>query len=683
MSILTHIAAILDRWIHPALRTAGGDALIRARLTVVLAVSAVLVTLLNMSVRLAVGDWTGAEFAALGASALGWAMVPPLLLRVPRLEPAAGFLLGSAVLVVAFLSWWQGGLHSAVLMWVFLLPMVGALLFSGRFALFTAMSVLALPWAFLIAEPIPGLIPTFWKTPADASFQLALNYTALTFIGTLAAWAYRRSSVARGVELAEAEAALRGITDASEVGLAVVSGGILLFSNRAASTWLSWRLGEGSLAERLLTSEVAGEMVLTSPGGERALVLVRSAPLNYRGRAARVVSLVDQSALHAAISERESLQQKMQEDQRLESLGLLAGGVAHDFNNLLTPILGNTALLQEDCGLQGEERVLLDEIHRASTQAAELVRQILAYTGRGEVLMRHQEVSELTGAVARLVKSGVKLDVKLNLRLGVGLPPVMADAGQLKQVVANLVTNALQASPQASSIEVESGFRSVSAIELADSCLPESPPPGSYVVITVRDQGPGIPIALRQRIFDPFFSTKEHGRGLGLASVLGIVRKLKGDILLRTRPGETVFEVLLPPALSREDSSPPSARALPAGVALVVDDEPLVRVQLQRVLGRWGWTVFAAGTGAEALELFEVHRDQIDVLLVDYLMPGMNGAALLAALDVRGRTQPAVLCTGYAPSNADSSGFQTMLHKPFTLSELAEALRLALLNTGN
>ncbi|MBN2797547.1 MAG: response regulator [Deltaproteobacteria bacterium] len=671
----------LDRWVPAGLWDQSGAAQTRAKLTVMLAIVSMAVTILNMSARLVVGDWTAPEFWILGLSVAVWSTVPPLVRYSKDGVAGAAVLLISAILSIGSVSFLQGGLHSPVLVWTMLVPVVSALLFQGPIAPIAAAALISLVWIFFGMEKVPDLLHIPWAEPADASYQIALNYTVLVFLGTVTAWGFRWQAVRSASTLAQAEEAMRALAEAGGVGLVVVDEGEIVFRNPAAEEVLDWRTrDEVRLRDLLCLPSPPPEVVLQSPGVEPRSYAVQATPIHFNKRAGVLFSLVDQTDEQRAGQERLAYQRRLQEDQRMESLGLLAGGVAHDFNNLLTPILGNVALLSETLEVDPASREALEDVRQAATQASELVRQILAYAGRAEVIVQPQDLSGLTGVVVRLVRSGIKSGAQLELTLADALPPVLADAAQLKQVVANLVTNAMQAAGETGRVEVRTEVRAFSAEEMNQSCLPERSTPGRYVVISVRDTGPGIPAALRQRIFDPFFTTRQVGRGLGLASVLGIVRKLGGDILLQSSPGDTHFQVLLRPsagggtvtqggALARQHARP--------GTVLLVDDEPLVRGQLYRVLHRRGWRVLLAESGTSALDLYRAHRAEIDLLIVDFLMPGMNGAELLTRLKVLGLTQPVVLCTGFAPENSDLDGFSGVLRKPFTLDELDEVIAAA------
>ncbi len=247
-------------------------------------------------------------------------------------------------------------------------------------------------------------------------------------------------------------------------------------------------------------------------------------------------------------AEQRQLEQRMQQAQRLESLGVLAGGIAHDFNNLLTPILGDASLLLEDLPPGSPLRARLQRIQRASLRAAQLTAQMLSYAGAEPLSPEAVELSDLVRELGGLLHGGVAGRVELHYELARGLPRLEADPSQLTQVVMNLITNAAEATPgEHGRVELRTGLVELPGRAPGGELVGEAPAPGRYVYLEVEDRGCGMDAETRARIFDPFFSTKFQGRGLGLAAVIGIVRAHLGCIEIESAPGEgTRFRVLLP-----------------------------------------------------------------------------------------------------------------------------------------
>ncbi len=390
---------------------------------------------------------------------------------------------------------------------------------------------------------------------------------------------------------------------------------------------------------------------------------------------------------------RRRLDAKLRDAQKLESLGLLAGGIAHDFNNLLTGILGNADLALLELSSESPGREELEEIRLASTRAAELTRQMLAYSGRGHVQLTTLDLSRLVEEMIHLLEPSVSKRAQLRCHCARPLPAVLGDPTQIRQVVMNLITNASDALGEESGmISVRTGVRDADAGYLAEALLDATPAPGRHVFVEVCDDGCGMDEATLARIFDPFFTTKSKGRGLGLATALGIVRSHQGAIRVESRTGSrsvrgTRFTVLLPAAEGVATEARSAARGdgetwRGSGTVLVVDDEEPVRRLAARVLGRLGFSVRTAADGREGLEAFQKHADEIVAVVLDLTMPGMSGAETLRAMRTVRPGATILLSSGY---DADDSirtlgGEQPdgFLQKPYSARGLARALRAVL-----
>ncbi len=382
-----------------------------------------------------------------------------------------------------------------------------------------------------------------------------------------------------------------------------------------------------------------------------------------------------------AEEERRDLERRMQQAQRLEGLGILAGGVAHDFNNLLTPILGEAGLALETLPPGSPLAPHLRSIQKAARRAAALTNQMLAYAGRGPMQVERIDLSALVRELGELLTSAGGRRAQLLYELRPDLPATLGDAAQLGQVAMNLITNAAEALGEAGgTIAIRTGTFELPAAS-AGQRLGATLAAGEHVYFEVEDSGCGMEAATVGRIFDPFFTTKFTGRGLGLAAALGIVRGHGGAIEIESLPGRgSRFRALFPAAapLRAELPSAPGVGApwYGAGTALLVDDDEGVREFGVAALLRCGLTVLTARDGTEALELYARRADEIDVVVLDRTLPGTAGADVLSAIRRIRPEARVVLMSGYAEEptvgGASADGAPTgLLRKPFTHEALA------------
>ncbi|MFN9351250.1 MAG: response regulator [Gemmatimonadota bacterium] len=389
----------------------------------------------------------------------------------------------------------------------------------------------------------------------------------------------------------------------------------------------------------------------------------------------------------AAERERRELQDRMQQAQKLESLGTLAGGIAHDFNNLLVGVLGNVSLVRRELPAGSTAQPMLEDIERGAQRAAELTRQLLAYAGRGRFVLKVLDIAEVVLEMRALLGTAISKRARLQVEAEPGEAWVETDPTQLRQVVMNLLTNASDALEGGDGlVTVRTGIRFCDRACLEGTHAGGQLPEGRYVFVEVADTGRGIDEALVPRIFEPFYSTKAAGHGLGLAATLGIVRAHKGTIQVDTAPGRgSTFRVLLPLGPRPGRVTPPKAAHnhaewRPGGVVLVVDDEPAVRQVVRRALERAGFTGEEAADGAAAVNRFAELRGCTAVLL-DLTMPEMSGDDVLRAIRAQAPGQPVVLMSGYNEQDVTSRmlgrGHAGFLQKPFTVAELLGAVRAA------
>ena len=396
--------------------------------------------------------------------------------------------------------------------------------------------------------------------------------------------------------------------------------------------------------------------------------------------------VIDITAQRAAEDARLGLERKLLEGQKLESLGLLAGGIAHDFNNLLSSILGNANLARSALPPPALGEHHLRAIENASLRAAELCRQMLAYAGKGRFVIEPADLTALAEDLLPLLKVTVGRNATLQLDLARDLPAVMADATQLRQIVMNLVLNAADAiGDRRGEILLTTGVDRVDAAFLATCVAGAGLPGGDYVFLEVRDTGCGMSPAVLAKIFDPFFTTKFAGRGLGLAAVLGIVRGHKGALCVSSTEGiGSSFRLFLPPG----PAAPQKARPLPApaaerwthaGRVLLVDDEEPVRFVMGEMLRTFGLTVETAADGEAGLKAFRGAAAPFDFVILDLLMPGLNGEQTLLALREHKAEVAVLLISGYNEGDVlnrlRGAGPLAFLAKPFTRDALERKLR--------
>lgn len=387
-----------------------------------------------------------------------------------------------------------------------------------------------------------------------------------------------------------------------------------------------------------------------------------------------------------AEAKRLAMERHIQQTQKLESLGVLAGGIAHDFNNILMGILGYASLALEDLSPLSPVSPRLREIEKAARRAAELCRQMLAYAGRGKFVVEPIDLSELVDEMVHLLRTSISKKALLNLNLERGMPPVQGDATQIRQIVVNLVTNASEAIGDRSGvITVSTGAMDCTTSYLSGTCFEWDLEAGLYVCLEVSDTGCGMDRDTIDRIFEPFYSTKFIGRGLGLSATMGIVRGHRGALKVYSEVGKgTTFKILLP-ALKNASPGGPGQPApgepewKGRGGVLLVDDEETIRALGRMMLERLGFEVFTAGDGREALEVYERWRERIHVVLLDLTMPHMDGEEAFRELRRIAPEVPVIMCSGYTVHEISArfagKGMTGFIQKPYTLAELRKQLQ--------
>jgi PAS domain S-box-containing protein len=441
--------------------------------------------------------------------------------------------------------------------------------------------------------------------------------------------------------------------------------------------------GEGSMLRKLVEltalradgSEFPAEIYITP---------IRTQPPLFSG------FIRDITDRKLAEEERLKLEAQILHGQKLESLGVLAGGVAHDFNNLLTVMLGNASLALMHISEESPASSMLQEIEHAAERAADLTKQMLAYSGKGKFEIQALRLDALVQEMATLLKTVVSKKAAVGLSLKAAT--IEGDPTQIRQVVMNLIINASDAlEDNIGSILVRSGTIQANTDDLLSPYLPEVLPAGEYAYLEVEDAGRGMTEETQARIFDPFFTTKFTGRGLGLAAVLGIVRAHRGTIKVVSTPGQgTLFKLLFPCAMNvpeeRFDIESETVSQPGNGTVLVIDDEQVINVFVQRALASAGYQVLAAEDGIKGLEILREHFREIVAILLDLTMPRMDGLEVMRELRHLAPDIPVLVMSGYSEQEVsircEGTGLRAFIKKPFTTHALVAAISGILTSSG-
>ena len=458
--------------------------------------------------------------------------------------------------------------------------------------------------------------------------------------------------------------------------------GRILYASPASLTMLGVRpeLMNGSPLEGFLHPDDAGKVIaeigLTAGGGKPDASL----PYRMRGAGGHLVDVESSSTsfpegpegdrrvlrVTRDISGRRKMEARLAESQTLSTVGMLAGGVAHEFNNVLAGIQGAVELLSMHAGGTPQARQYLDVIRRMANRATELTRQLLAYSRQGKYMPVSIPLARVLSETLPTIRASLPPGVEFSVECGDALPPVQVDIAQMNQVVMGLCLNAVEAMPGGGRLSVHT----------------YSEPGGGRVVLEVSDTGPGIDARSMARIFEPFFTTKGVGRGMGLAAIRGIVDNHNGEIRVVSREGNgTTCTVLLPASATPAAAEPPFAEGQPAGGGrvLLADDEEDVRGVVHAMLETLGYEVIEARDGLDAVEIFRRHAAEIDLVILDLVMPRLTGEAALGQIRRIAPSVPAILVSGYDESGRISeivaAGFGGFLQKPFRRQDLGKKVR--------
>jgi two-component system, cell cycle sensor histidine kinase and response regulator CckA len=486
--------------------------------------------------------------------------------------------------------------------------------------------------------------------------------------------------------LAESEARLaalfHGVSDA--IVLADASAHVLLL-NLAAEGLLrcSSVVAAGQPLSRFLPIDLTTDAQVADRHGTRAdgrAFLFEASVSPIETATGRLYAVITRD-----VSERRGMVSRLARVERLESIGLLAGGIAHDLNNVLAPIVLGLDLLSREA-LEPSQRALVDTMRQSAQRGGELVRQVLTFARGSQGQRVAVRLGELLDECVSLLRRTFPPSIQIAVSVALDLWAVEAEPTRLHQVLLNLCVNARDARAEGGRLTLSAGNVEV---DLAMTAENPDARPGRHVLLTVEDTGSGIPPELLPHVFDPFVTTKPQGQGtgLGLPTVKGIVRQHGGFITVRSEVGKgTTFNICLPALKAPEARKPDSAQGeVPGGrgeLVLVIDDEPAIRALAKAILTAAGYRVLTAGDGAEGLVLFQEHRDDVRLVTTDMRMPILDGPATIAALRKAGFTAPIIATSGTAsdagPVPADM-GPGTYLPKPYTprglLETVAELLR--------
>ncbi|TMB49753.1 MAG: PAS domain S-box protein, partial [Deltaproteobacteria bacterium] len=504
--------------------------------------------------------------------------------------------------------------------------------------------------------------------------------------------------------LRESEARLRAVIDEAPVVLfALDRAGTITFSGGKGLARLGLepglRVGQpigDALARTFAPAQAyfdrafAGEPVAwTGSLGDDATFECRLMPVaDGRGGLAGIMGVaIDVTERKQAEDARLALERRLLEAQKLESLGVLAGGIAHDFNNLLVSVLGNASLALGELPSHAPACEALRRIERAARRGSELTREMLAYAGKDTIALERVDVNAVVAETSDLLSVSIGSKVAMAYDLAPGLPAIEADPIQIRQVIMNLVINASEAIGGAEgTITVCTGVVELGPEALRETLHPPEAAPGPHVCVEVRDTGCGMDAATAAKVFDPFFSTKFTGRGLGLATVLGVVRGHRGALAVTSAPGQgTTFRVYLPAAGAAARVEPPAAAGAPGPgegreerTVLLVDDEEDVRAVTAHMLERLGCSVLQAGDGREGVDVFRAHARRIDAVIVDLTLPRLSGDRVFREIRTIRPDACVILMSGYSDEKATGplaeAGLAGFLRKPFSVADLEKAL---------
>jgi signal transduction histidine kinase/CheY-like chemotaxis protein len=428
------------------------------------------------------------------------------------------------------------------------------------------------------------------------------------------------------------------------------------------------------------------EVSLINPGdGSRRHCLVSVKEIQIHGESLILSMINDITERKQEEMRRKKLEEELMQAQKMDAVGRLAGGIAHDFNNILSAIVGYSELARLDLTSDSRAGSFIVEVLKASERAKELVKQILSFSRQSEEQLNPIIVTPVIKEALKLLRASIPSTIEIRQSIASGDTVVNADPTRIHQIVMNLCTNAYHAMME------RGGVLSVSTEEIdlkkRSSEIDPDLRPGTYFMLTVSDTGQGIPSEMLDKIFDPYFTTKEKdkGTGLGLAVVRGIVERFGGKVLVSSHPGEgSTFRVLLPSMQIHLGQYAQEEAVLERGneCVLLVDDEPTLVLLGKGLFESLGYRVEAVSSSVEAFELFSSKPDTFDLVITDFTMPGMTGGKLVERILQIRPDMPIILCTGqgdqFSEGDAKAAGIAEFVRKPFNLASFSATVRKVL-----
>jgi signal transduction histidine kinase/CheY-like chemotaxis protein len=428
----------------------------------------------------------------------------------------------------------------------------------------------------------------------------------------------------------------------------------------------------------------AGEFVSKRKDGSIGQHIFSATPVVHFGEVTGfewfIIDITEHKKLEA---DKLLLQQQFHQSQKLESLGVLAGGIAHDFNNILTVIVSGCSLAR----LRPERTAAqLDMIESAALRAAGLCNQMLTYAGKGQSALAQTDVGEMVREMVTMLRSTINQNVTITFTLEDDIPLIKADISQLRQLVMNLIINASEAiGAEQGTIDVGLNMVKIGVAAVDKDHLGKTIPMGWYACLKVRDSGCGMDEETRSRIFEPFFSTKFTGRGLGMSALLGIVNLHGGALQLNSKPGQgTIFKVYLPIMICSADAVTPVLPAVitpwkGSGTILLVEDDEMILDVTRTMLEEMGFSVIEARNGQEGLNLYQQKTAEIDLVLTDIGMPVMDGYALFSALKKISPKLPIIISSGFGDFEVTQrivgEKIAGLISKPYLFSQLQALIK--------
>jgi len=502
--------------------------------------------------------------------------------------------------------------------------------------------------------------------------------------------------------LRDSEERFKALHNASFGGITIHDKGRILECNQGLSDITGYRLEEliGMDGLRLIAEQsretvmkhiLSGyekpyEAVGLHKDGTEFPIRLEARNIPYKGKLVRTVEFRDISEEKRAEKEREKLQDQLTQAQKMESVGRLAGGVAHDYNNMLSVVLGYTELALEKVPCSDPLRTDLKEIYKAAKRSSEITQQLLAFARKQAIAPKALDINAVIENMLNMLRRLIGEDIDVIWHPGRRLSPVKIDPSQLEQILANLCVNARDAISGVGKIIIETQVASIEETNRSGVAREGS---AEFVKLSVNDDGCGMDEETLHNIFEPFFTTKgvAQGTGLGLATVYGIVKQNNGVIEVDSKPGGgSRFNVYLPRHMGDADEMSPEAMAeTPLGegeMVLLVEDEPSIREMCQYILEKLGYRVFSADTPEEALHLADEHQGEIDLLVTDVVMPGMNGRDLAQQIKARYPDIKTLYMSGYTADVIANRGVLEkevqFIQKPFSVKDLAVKVRKTL-----